>query len=131
MSDAQTMKSTGSAVPISVAHGDGIGPEIMEAVLHILREAGANLQIEVINIGAKLYERGHSTGIDSAAWESIYRTKVLLKAPITTPQGGGYKSLNVTMRKQLAICQCAALCVLCAFCQNQSPEFEYGHCAGE
>ncbi len=90
-------------VPITVAYGDGIGPEIMEATLKILAEARVPLQIETIEVGQKFYEKGVTTGIPPAAWDSIRRTKVLLKAPITTPQGGGYKSLNVTMRKSLGL----------------------------
>ena len=89
--------------PITVAHGDGIGPEIMEATLHILKEAGARLDIETIEIGEKVYLRGNSAGIEPSAWESLRRTKVFLKAPITTPQGGGFKSLNVTTRKMLGL----------------------------
>ncbi len=90
-------------VPITVAYGDGIGPEIMEAVLYILNEAGAMIAPEVIEVGEKAYLRGITTGIPEKAWESIYKTKVMLKAPITTPQGGGYKSLNVTIRKTLGL----------------------------
>src|ERR1700694_2385138 len=90
-------------VPITVASGDGIGPEIMEATLHILKEAGAKLQIEKIDIGEKVYLAGNSSGIDPSAWDSLRNTKVFLKAPITTPQGGGYKSLNVTVRKTLGL----------------------------
>lgn len=89
--------------PITVAYGDGIGPEIMEAVLSILKQAGAPLEIETIIIGEKVYQSGHPTGIDDAAWESLRRTKVFLKAPITTPQGGGYRSLNVTIRTSLGL----------------------------
>src|SRR5215218_2751712 len=92
-----------SNIPITVAHGDGIGPEIMEATLHILKEAGARLDIETIEIGEKVYLRGNSAGIEPSAWESLRRTKVFLKAPITTPQGGGFKSLNVTTRKMLGL----------------------------
>ncbi|HYE64276.1 MAG TPA: NADP-dependent isocitrate dehydrogenase, partial [Pyrinomonadaceae bacterium] len=91
------------SVPITVAHGDGIGPEIMEATLHILREAGARLEIETIVIGEKAYLAGNTSGIEPSAWESLRRTKVFLKAPITTPQGGGFKSLNVTVRKTLGL----------------------------
>src|SRR6266498_232335 len=87
--------------PITVAHGDGIGPEIMNATLQILEGAGAALEIETIEIGEKVYLRGNSAGIEPKAWESLLRTKVFLKAPITTPQGGGFKSLNVTTRKTL------------------------------
>jgi isocitrate dehydrogenase len=87
--------------PITVAYGDGIGPEIMNATLQILDAAGAALDIETIEIGEKVYLRGNSAGIDPSSWESLLRTKVFLKAPITTPQGGGFKSLNVTTRKTL------------------------------
>jgi len=89
--------------PITVAHGDGIGPEIMAATLTILKEAGALLDIETIEIGEKVYLRGNTAGIDPSSWDSLRRTKVFLKAPITTPQGGGFKSLNVTTRKALGL----------------------------
>ncbi len=89
--------------PITVAYGDGIGPEIMAATLHILEAAGARIETEVIEIGEKVYLRGNSAGIEPSAWESLRRTKVFLKAPITTPQGGGFKSLNVTTRKMLGL----------------------------
>jgi isocitrate dehydrogenase len=89
--------------PITVAYGDGIGPEIMEATLRIIQAAGAQIEPEVIEIGEKVYLSGNSAGIDAAAWESLRRTKVFLKAPITTPQGGGFKSLNVTTRKMLGL----------------------------
>jgi isocitrate dehydrogenase len=90
-------------VPITVAHGDGIGPEIMSATLFILEKAGASLEIETIDIGEKVYLAGNSSGIEPSSWDSLRRTKVFLKAPITTPQGGGYKSLNVTVRKTLGL----------------------------
>lgn len=89
--------------PITVARGDGIGPEIMDATLRILEAAGARLAIEEIEIGKAVYERGVMTGIEDSAWASLHRTKVFLKAPITTPQGGGFKSLNVTVRKSLGL----------------------------
>jgi isocitrate dehydrogenase len=92
-----------NAVPITVAHGDGIGPEIMAATLRILKESGAELEIETIDIGEKVYLAGNSSGIEPGAWDSLRRTRVFLKAPITTPQGGGYKSLNVTVRKTLGL----------------------------
>ena len=92
-----------SKTPITVAFGDGIGPEIMRAVMQILEAGGAQLEPEVIEIGESVYLRGHTSGIEEKAWESLRRTKVFLKAPITTPQGGGYKSLNVTVRKTLGL----------------------------
>jgi isocitrate dehydrogenase len=89
--------------PVTVAYGDGIGPEIMEATLKILKAAGARLDIETVEIGEKVYLRGNSAGIEPGAFDSLRRTKVFLKAPITTPQGGGYKSLNVTTRKTFGL----------------------------
>jgi len=91
------------AVPVTVAYGDGIGPEIMEASLRILEAAGAALEIETIEIGEKVYNRGLTAGIETSAWDSLRRTRVFYKAPITTPQGGGFKSLNVTVRKTLGL----------------------------
>lgn len=90
-------------IPITVANGDGIGPEIMAATLRILEAAEAPLDVETIDIGEKVYLAGNSSGIEPSSWESLRRTKVFLKAPITTPQGGGYKSLNVTVRKVLGL----------------------------
>lgn len=89
--------------PITVAHGDGIGPEIMPVALRILEAGGAQLAIETIAIGEKVYLRGITTGIEDSAWESLRRTKVFYKAPITTPIGEGYQSLNVTVRKTLGL----------------------------
>ena len=92
-----------SKTPITIARGDGIGPEIMDATLKILDAAKAELDIEEIVIGESVYKQGHSSGIEPSAWDSIRKTKILLKAPITTPQGGGVKSLNVTLRKSLGL----------------------------
>jgi isocitrate dehydrogenase len=89
--------------PITVAYGDGIGPEIMRATLSILRAAGARIEPETIEIGEKSYLAGNSAGIAATDWASLRRTRVFLKAPITTPSGGGYKSLNVTVRKTLGL----------------------------
>jgi isocitrate dehydrogenase len=97
------MTSAPQPVPIVVAEGDGIGPEITRATLSMLEAAGARLAPEFIDIGEKVYLRGHSSGIESTSWEKLRRTKVFLKGPITTPQGGGYKSLNVTVRKMLGL----------------------------
>lgn len=88
---------------IAIARGDGIGPEIMDATLKVIEAAGCNLQFEDVNIGKTVFESGYSAGITSEAWETIRKNKNFLKAPITTPQGGGYKSLNVTIRKALSL----------------------------
>lgn len=88
---------------ITVAKGDGIGPEIMDATLEIILAAGAKIEIDEIEVGEKVYLAGNTAGIASESWDIIRRNKVFLKAPITTPQGGGYKSLNVTTRKFLGL----------------------------
>src|SRR3989338_11471607 len=93
----------GIKTPITIAYGDGIGPEIMRATLHILDAAQAPIDPQLIEVGEKVYLQGNTSGIPHAAWELLKRTKVLLKGPITTPQGGGYKSLNVTLRKTLSL----------------------------
>jgi len=88
---------------ITVAKGDGIGPEIMDATLKVILAAGAKLEIDEIEVGEKVYLAGNTAGIAKESWDVIRRNKVFLKAPITTPQGGGYKSLNVTTRKFLGL----------------------------
>lgn len=91
------------SIPITVAEGDGIGPEIMGATLQILAAAKAPLDIKKVEIGEKVYLRGFPTGIEPSTWETIRASKGFLKAPITTPQGGGFKSLNVTIRTSLGL----------------------------
>jgi isocitrate dehydrogenase len=88
---------------ITVAKGDGIGPEIMDATLRIIKAAGAKLEIDEIDVGEQVYLSGNTAGIAPESWDTIRRNKIFLKAPITTPQGGGYKSLNVTTRKFLGL----------------------------
>ena len=103
MSAAALRTTFARPTPVTFARGDGIGPEIMDATLSILDAAGAELALEEIHIGRRVFERGVSSGIEPEAWDSLRRTGVFLKAPITTPQGGGYKSLNVTARKALGL----------------------------
>jgi len=111
--------------PISVAYGDGIGPEIMTAVLRILEAAKAPIEPEIIEVGEKVYLSGNTTGIPDEAWDSLFRTKILLKAPITTPQGGGYKSLNVTIRKTMGLYANVRPCrALSPFVETHFPDMD-------
>ncbi len=122
--EAQEMGSP-VRIPVTVAHGDGIGPEIMSATLRVLQAAGAPLDFEPIEVGEAVYRRGVSSGLAAEAWESIRRNRVLLKAPITTPQGGGYKSLNVTMRKSLGLYANVRPCVAYApFVETRHPKMD-------
>ncbi len=88
---------------IAVAAGDGIGPEIMEATLSVLRAADPALSFQHSTVGLKAYESGELSGVGAETWQAIAEHGVLLKGPITTPQGGGYKSVNVTLRKTLGL----------------------------
>lgn len=89
--------------PVTVAYGNGIGPEIMKAVLHVLEAAGSGIDPQTIEIGESVYKKGIPTGIEDKSWDRIFKNKVFLKAPLTTPQGGGFKSVNVTIRKKLGL----------------------------
>ncbi|MES2199758.1 MAG: NADP-dependent isocitrate dehydrogenase [Chlamydiota bacterium] len=112
-------------IPIAVAYGDGIGPEIMEATLYILEQAGANLDFRPIEIGEKVYLAGHLTGIEASSWDVIKEAKAFLKAPITTPQGGGFKSLNVTIRTTLGLYANIRPCVSYApFIKTKHPKMD-------
>jgi len=88
---------------VTIAFGDGIGPEIIDSTLKILKHSEANIKLDTIEVGKKIYEQGFNSGLMPSAWESLNNSRVLLKAPITTPQCGGYKSLNVTLRKKLGL----------------------------
>ena len=110
---------------ITVAKGDGIGPEIMDATLKIIMAAGAEIEIEEIEVGEKVYLAGNMAGIAKESWDIIRRNKVFLKAPITTPQGGGYKSLNVTTRKFLGLYSNVRPCMsLHPFVKTKHPEMD-------
>lgn len=84
---------------ITVFKGDGIGPEITDCVLELLDAAGAGLSYEIFNVGEAEYERNGAL-IPEAAFDSFEKNRVLLKSPITTPVGKGFRSLNVMMRKK-------------------------------
>jgi isocitrate dehydrogenase len=109
--DQTDLPANNTLVPVTIAHGDGIGPEIMGACLAVLNAAGARIAPETVEIGEQVYLAGRTSGIAPEAWESLRRTRVFYKAPITTPQGGGYKSLNVTIRKTLGLFSNVRPCV--------------------
>lgn len=111
--------------PITIAYGDGIGPEITAAVVRILEAAGAKIRWDRIEVGEQVYLSGESSGISAAAWESLRTNKIILKGPITTPQGGGYKSLNVTIRKTLGLYANVRPCVSYhPFVQTKNPKMD-------
>ncbi|MFT5723166.1 MAG: isocitrate dehydrogenase [Bacteroidia bacterium] len=84
---------------ISVADGDGIGPEIMDAVLSIFNASNVPLNYEKIGMGKSYYDQGFGNGMTPEAMQSIERNGILFKGPMETPKGKGVKSINVTARK--------------------------------
>lgn len=84
---------------IAVAKGDGIGPEIMDAVLGIFEAAKVPLQYEVVDMGKWVFDKGYSNGMTPEAQETIESLGILFKGPMETPKGKGVKSVNVTARK--------------------------------
>ncbi len=84
---------------IAVAKGDGIGPEIMQAVLSIFDAAKVPLQYEVVDMGKWVFDKGFSNGMTPEAQQTIESLGILFKGPMETPKGKGVKSVNVTARK--------------------------------
>lgn len=84
---------------IAIATGDGIGPEIMEAVLHIFKSAKVNLEYEFVEMGKWVFDKGYSNGMTPEAQQTIENLGILFKGPMETPKGKGVKSINVTARK--------------------------------
>ena len=86
---------------VTVAYGDGVGPEVMEAVLEILKEAEARIRIETIEISEKLYAKYYTYGVTNDTLESVNRIKVLLTSPVIIPPG--CKSFTEMMSKELEL----------------------------
>ena len=84
---------------IAVAKGDGIGPEIMDAVLKIFYEANVPLEYVTVEMGKWVFDKGFSNGMTPTAKETIEKLGILFKGPMETPKGKGVKSVNVTARK--------------------------------
>ncbi|MGI8509392.1 MAG: isocitrate/isopropylmalate family dehydrogenase, partial [Gemmatimonadaceae bacterium] len=90
---------TPPATKVTVLSGDGIGPEVVDAALRIIKAAGVPLDPEVHEAGARAFQRGIESGVPKETIESVERTRVVLKGPLETPIGFGNKSANVTLRK--------------------------------
>ncbi len=98
------MKHTITLIP-----GDGIGPEVVEAARRVLEATGVEFQWEVANAGASALEKEGSL-LPECLFESIKKNKVALKGPTTTPVGGGFRSVNVAIRKALDLYVCLRPC---------------------
>jgi isocitrate/isopropylmalate dehydrogenase len=96
---AAEMSDTNTEQTVSVAAGDGIGPEITAATIRVLAAARAPLNFQHIDMGLQCWQQGLTSGVPDSSWSAMRSSGVLLKGPMTTPQGSGMKSLNVTLRK--------------------------------
>lgn len=85
---------------ITLINGDGIGPEISDAVVKILAASGVKINWDVQTAGADVIEK-EGTPLPDRVLKSIRKNKVALKAPVTTPIGKGFRSVNVQLRKEL------------------------------
>jgi isocitrate dehydrogenase len=88
---------------VTVAAGDGIGPEITAATLKVLKAVRAPLSFQSVEMGLQSWHQGLSSGVSAESLDAVRNSGVLLKGPMTTPQGSGMKSLNVTLRKSLGL----------------------------
>jgi isocitrate dehydrogenase len=86
-------------IQIAVAKGDGIGPEIMDAVLNIFKANNVPLEYNYIDMGKYIFDKGFNNGMTAEAQASIEKLGILFKGPMETPKGKGVKSINVTARK--------------------------------
>ncbi len=84
---------------IAVAKGDGIGPEIMDAVIHIFGSAKVPLDYKIVDMGKWVFDKGYNNGMTPEAQQIIETLGILFKGPMETPKGKGVKSVNVTARK--------------------------------
>jgi isocitrate dehydrogenase (NAD+) len=87
---------------VTLIPGDGIGPELAEATRRVLDASGVGFDWEVVEAGEAVIER-HGTPLPESVLDSIRRNRVALKGPITTPVGGGFRSVNVTLRQSLGL----------------------------
>src|ERR1700723_2844828 len=87
---------------VTLIPGDGIGPEVTQATVRILEATGVKFAWETFAVGADAYEK-HGEYIPKEVIESIERTRVALKGPVTTPVGGGFSSINVALRKKFEL----------------------------
>jgi isocitrate/isopropylmalate dehydrogenase len=87
---------------VTLIPGDGIGPEVTQATVRVLEATGVKFEWESFAVGADAFEK-HGEYIPKEALESIERTSVALKGPVTTPVGGGFSSINVALRQKFEL----------------------------
>ena len=102
MAKTQMKTKTNAKTTITLIPGDGIGPEVTEATLRVLEAAGAELEYDRHLAGAEAYEK-LGTPLPKALLDSVRRHRVALKGPVTTPVGGGFRSINVELRQRFEL----------------------------
>src|SRR5213593_941281 len=121
----QTIDATeqGAIVTYNVTFipGDGTGPELAEAVRRVLEATGVDFEWDWQEAGADVYEQ-EGTPLPDRVLESIKRNKVAIKAPITTPVGSGFRSVNVALRKELDLYCCLRPCKAYEGVRTRFPE---------
>jgi isocitrate dehydrogenase (NAD+) len=90
---------------VTLIRGDGIGPEVVEATVRVLEAAGTQVEWEEVEAGLGAFER-YGTALPQETLDSISRTGIVLKGPLTTPIGGGFKSVTVTLRQRFDMFAC-------------------------
>jgi isocitrate dehydrogenase (NAD+) len=97
------------AYRVTLIPGDGTGPELAQATRRVLESTGIPFEWDIQNAGTEVYER-EGTPLPKRVLDSLRRTKVGLKGPITTPVGSGFRSVNVALRKELDLYACERPC---------------------
>ncbi len=94
---------------ITLIPGDGIGPEISEATVKVIEATGVEIEWDIVNAGADVYEK-EGTVLPQKVIDSLKKNKIGIKGPITTPVGTGFRSVNVSMRKLFDMYACVRPC---------------------
>jgi len=94
---------------VTFIDGDGIGPEIAAITRKCVEATGVEIEWDIQQAGAEVYEK-EGTPLPDRVMESIRRTKTAIKAPVTTPVGTGFRSVNVALRQQLDLYACLRPC---------------------
>lgn len=89
-----------ASTPLTVIKGDGIGPDIVDAALEVLGSLDVDFDYDYAEVGQAALDAGETDPLPQAAIDSIERTGLVLKGPVTTPVGQGYRSVNVSMRQR-------------------------------
>lgn len=114
---------------ITLAYGDETGPEMMEAALLVLREAGAQLEIETIEIGSRVYGMGGLDGIRPSSWHAIERCRAMLAAPIFMPKDEKLEHCFTAIRKRMGLAEVEPITRLCVLASEKPLQVDVSYFA--